>query len=409
MRDAAISHQVSTLRDYLQVARRRKWIIAQAVVLVPAAALAFSLHQQSQFQGSAQVLLSQQDLGSQLTGTQVSSNDPADRQAQTQASLARVPTVAQGAIGAAGARISTSDFLAASSVTPGVNSDLLTFVVTDHDPRLAQLLATAYARSYVRYRLASDTAPIQVALKEVLAQIATLPTHGALYASLEDKATQLRTLAALKSANASVVQQSGAAVQTAPKTVRNVVLGVVLGLFLGIGLAYAYVAYRVGDGPDAEDITAATFERALRYRAGFDPRRGEPVAWLLGIARRQISTHYMGAPVVARDPADIEVRADFAEGSVERLDLRAALGTLDDRERELIALRYGADLTARQIGELLELKTNAVEVALHRALRRLRDRLAGAEGAADDPDVRPAAVRKQAFPLVFPENDARQP
>ena len=138
---------------------------------------------------------------------------------------------------------------------------------------------------------------------------------------------------------------------------------------------YAYVAYRVGDGADAEDITAATFERALRYRAAFDAKRGEPVAWLIGIARREISTHFMGAPVTVREVPDVEVRADFAEGSVERLDLRAALAELDDRDRELVALRYGADLTARQIGELLELKTNAVEVALHRALRRLRDRI----------------------------------
>ena len=37
---------------------------------------------------------------------------------------------------------------------------------------------------------------------------------------------------------------------------------------------YAYVAYRIGDGADAEDVTSATFERALRYRASFDPARG---------------------------------------------------------------------------------------------------------------------------------------
>jgi RNA polymerase sigma-70 factor (ECF subfamily) len=55
-----------------------------------------------------------------------------------------------------------------------------------------------------------------------------------------------------------------------------------------------------------------------------------------------------------------------------RLDLRAAVGRLDERDRELIALRFGADLSARQIAEVLELKTNAVEVALHRALARLR-------------------------------------
>jgi DNA-directed RNA polymerase specialized sigma24 family protein len=55
----------------------------------------------------------------------------------------------------------------------------------------------------------------------------------------------------------------------------------------------------------------------------------------------------------------------------------------------LIALRYGADLSARRIGEILGLRTNAVEVALHRALLRLRDRLeagprpSGAESDAE--------------------------
>ena len=41
---------------------------------------------------------------------------------------------------------------------------------------------------------------------------------------------------------------------------------------------YAYVAYRVGPGPDAEDITSDVFERALRYRESYDPKRGEPMA-----------------------------------------------------------------------------------------------------------------------------------
>jgi len=37
---------------------------------------------------------------------------------------------------------------------------------------------------------------------------------------------------------------------------------------------YGYVAYRIGDGPDAEDITSETFERALRYQKSFDPQKG---------------------------------------------------------------------------------------------------------------------------------------
>ena len=41
---------------------------------------------------------------------------------------------------------------------------------------------------------------------------------------------------------------------------------------------YAYVAYRVGDGPDAEDLTSETFERALRYKKSYDSTKGEPIA-----------------------------------------------------------------------------------------------------------------------------------
>jgi Mrp family chromosome partitioning ATPase/capsular polysaccharide biosynthesis protein len=230
--------QVSTLRDYVQVVRRRKWIIAQAVVIVPLAALAFSLHQQKMFQGSAQVLLSQQDLGAQLLGQSTYTNDPADRQVDTQASLARVPRVAQLAVDRAHSKLTPQQLLASSSVSAGTNSDLLTFSVTNHDPGTAEALATAYAHAYVAYRLAVDTAPINTALTEVNTQIAKIAHTGSLYNNLEDKATQLQTLAALKTANASVVQSATKSVQTVPRTRRNVILGVLLGLVLGVGLAF---------------------------------------------------------------------------------------------------------------------------------------------------------------------------
>ena len=134
---------------------------------------------------------------------------------------------------------------------------------------------------------------------------------------------------------------------------------------------YAYAAYRLGDGPEAEDVTSETFERALRYRKSYDPRKGEPVAWLLGIAKRVVdggwsNTEFATEGVDSPDPSDLE------EETVRRLTISRAVAVLDDRDRELIALRYGADLTARQIAELLGARTNAIEVALHRALGRLR-------------------------------------
>jgi RNA polymerase sigma-70 factor (ECF subfamily) len=146
---------------------------------------------------------------------------------------------------------------------------------------------------------------------------------------------------------------------------------------------YAYVAYRIGDGPDAEDVTSETFERALRYRTSFDSSRGEPAAWLIGIARRCIEDARVVRPVPIADPPDAPQAGELAEDAIRRLDLVAAIAGLGDRDRELIALRYGADLTARQIAELLGLQTNGVEVALHRAVDRLRSAmLDGRRGGA---------------------------
>jgi RNA polymerase sigma-70 factor, ECF subfamily len=133
---------------------------------------------------------------------------------------------------------------------------------------------------------------------------------------------------------------------------------------------YAYVAYRVGDRSEAEDITSETFERALRYRDRYDERKGDPVAWLLGIARNCVYDAQLRArpeanvgPEPTRPGVDAEVLA--------KLTLEQALAELSNDDRELLALRYGADLRAREIARMLDRRTNAVEVALTRARARL--------------------------------------
>jgi RNA polymerase sigma factor (sigma-70 family) len=139
---------------------------------------------------------------------------------------------------------------------------------------------------------------------------------------------------------------------------------------------YSYVAYRIGDGPDAEDVTSEVFERALRYRRSYDERRGQPLHWLLGIARRCVDDALSARARVPRlEQAEVESEDDQGGDLLRRMALATAIGGLDERSRDLLALRYGADLTARQIGELLGMKTNAVEVALHRTLARLRAEL----------------------------------
>jgi RNA polymerase sigma factor (sigma-70 family) len=140
---------------------------------------------------------------------------------------------------------------------------------------------------------------------------------------------------------------------------------------------YEYVAYRIGPGPDAQDVTSETLERAIRGRDTYDPAKGPPIAWLIGIARRCLSDALAARPTLYGDeePPETAGDGDLEEDSLQHLTLSAALASLDEREQELIALRYGADLTTRRIAQILGVRTNTVEVALHRALVRLRKRL----------------------------------
>ena len=139
---------------------------------------------------------------------------------------------------------------------------------------------------------------------------------------------------------------------------------------------YSYAAYRLGDGAEAEDVTSETMVRAVRYRRSYDPRAGSEQAWLLGIARRVLADHLeaKSAGRRAAEPAAL-VEADAADATIARLELRAAVATLSQDERDLLALRYGADLAAGDVARILGERTNTVEVALHRVMTKLRDRL----------------------------------
>ena len=98
---------------------------------------------------------------------------------------------------------------------------------------------------------------------------------------------------------------------------------------------YAYVAYRIGDGPEAEDVVSATFERALRYRASYDASLGEPIAWLLGIAKRSLRDAIDAREATGELPFEPASHEDLEGEALRRLTLQRALTRLSDREREL--------------------------------------------------------------------------
>ncbi len=146
---------------------------------------------------------------------------------------------------------------------------------------------------------------------------------------------------------------------------------------------YAYVASLVRDPATAEEITATAFERAYRKRARFDPGRGEPRAWLFGIARNaaldELRRRGRQAELAA-EPADLVSAPahESAEASERRLALTAGLAGLEPRERELIALKFFAGLTNTEIAAVVGISASNAGTKLHRAVTKLREACDGA-------------------------------
>ena len=233
----------SSLASQLKILARWKWLVLAFVVIVPAVAVAYSLQQSKLYEASAQVLLKNQSLASALVGiTDTSAQDTPDRQAQTEAGLARVPDVAKRVLAVTNIKgMTVSDFLNSSSVDALSNANLLEFKVQAPTERDAANLATAYAAKYTGYKKELDTAAINKAEKDVSASLAKLGLNNAnssLYNSLLKTRQDLKTLAALQTSNAILVKSADSAVQVRPRPLRNGAIGLVLGLLLGCGAAF---------------------------------------------------------------------------------------------------------------------------------------------------------------------------
>ena len=138
---------------------------------------------------------------------------------------------------------------------------------------------------------------------------------------------------------------------------------------------YGFFAYRLGSRTEADDLTQATFERALKAWNRYDPSRASVSTWLMTIAQNLLIDHFRkhaNAPL-PHAPEDLPVQSvedePFAGMDAE---LAAALAQLSDREREIIALRFGADLSGAEIAAVMALTVANVHQLLSRSLSRLR-------------------------------------
>ena len=140
---------------------------------------------------------------------------------------------------------------------------------------------------------------------------------------------------------------------------------------------YGYLVYLTRDRSLAEDLTADTFEKALRLWRRFDPARASSRTWLCQIARTTALDWFRSEERrqkrEERAAPPEQVDAGFADGLSPHIE--AALAELSAGEREVIALRVLLDLDGEEAGRVLGISPTAVSTRLSRALKKLEEKV----------------------------------
>lgn len=142
---------------------------------------------------------------------------------------------------------------------------------------------------------------------------------------------------------------------------------------------YNFLRYRLRDEMVTEDLTAVTFEKAWRHRSSYKPESAAFTTWLFTIARNT-ATDFLR---VQKDELPLKETAVSnhltPEETVSKREDLAALqeivAGLPDREQEILALKYGAELSNRQIAKQMKLSSVNVRIILFRTIRKLRPHL----------------------------------
>jgi RNA polymerase sigma-70 factor (ECF subfamily) len=140
---------------------------------------------------------------------------------------------------------------------------------------------------------------------------------------------------------------------------------------------YNFFRYRVGPGPVAEDLTSLTFEKAWGARDRYREDRAAFGTWLFTVARNVAIDHFRSTRIsVPIEEAEEIPGGPTPEEIAERRSDEARLGQLlarrPERERELLALKYGAEFTNREIARVTGLSESNVGTILHRAVHAIR-------------------------------------
>jgi RNA polymerase sigma-70 factor (ECF subfamily) len=153
---------------------------------------------------------------------------------------------------------------------------------------------------------------------------------------------------------------------------------------------YAYIAVRVRNRDEAEDLTAEVFHKALAHLPRFESRGAPFAAWLYRIAANAIADRSRDRNQEAAQQSEMRIPEPATEATapreMEEVERRARLFRLVDAlpadQRLVVRLRFNEEKSVREIAAALGKSEGAVKQLQFRALERLRTRMAGKrEGA----------------------------
>ena len=310
------NHQQATLADYIEVLRRRKWIVVIAVLLTTASAIAYSSQQAKRFQSSAQVFVNPTAQGGSV--------GPADVQARflsTDAKLVHTPPVAAAAIRTAQVSgVTVPELLAQSAVTPDSTTNILTVTVAD-PVGSREMLANAYAlavsdetKRLVVLSVDGAIQKLQRSIRQLNSQISAAEKTGFVPPSLRQRLNQsLRQLdreqqiKLTQPVAAAVSQRAAGATQTQPKIARDALIGFALGIVIGIGLAFIREA--LDDRVQSTEEIQRAVGAGLLARVNQPPRKLRSTNQIVMLADPSHATAEQYRKLrIALDFANIDVR-----------------------------------------------------------------------------------------------------
>lgn len=143
---------------------------------------------------------------------------------------------------------------------------------------------------------------------------------------------------------------------------------------------FFYIYKRIGNREDAEDLAGEAFLYAYDHYGSFDPEKCAVSTWLYIIVNSRVKNYYRDhrshinledmENILPDDGDDME-KAVWLEQL--RANLKEAVNSLPDKQREVIVMKYFQDLTHKEIAKALHTSEGNTRVILSRALDRLKD------------------------------------